>query len=158
MRIARRDFLKMLGVFGGALVAEGLAPQGIVKSGEIMLPDKPTVVGPMPRMGGGLSEFIEIDVQNVTIALENPFVTEWSMEDLSLGPNPRYIAVNLSILADRATTRLVDNWIGTMHGRNATLRIPRRRGEWLCLYCGSAQPMFRTHCFQCGGARDWVIT
>lgn len=160
MNIGRRDFIKMLGAFGGAMVAEGLAPTGIVKPADIMLPNKPTVVGPMPRMGGGLSEFIEIDLQSFVITVENPQVESLGIDSLlTYSDAPQYFTISLTIVADKMTTSAVDGWAAEkMYGRGGILRLPRRQGEWLCIYCGSVQPMIRTHCSQCGGARDWVVT
>ncbi|NIV37754.1 MAG: hypothetical protein GWN58_52575, partial [Anaerolineae bacterium] len=80
MKIDRRHFLKMLSAFGGALAAEGFAPAGVLTPEKIALPDKPTVVGPMPRMGGGLSGFVEIVLNHASITLENPMVRDFSVE------------------------------------------------------------------------------
>jgi len=159
MQIARRQFLKMMGAFGASLAAEGLAPKGIIKPAELVLPKEPTVVGPMPRKGGGISNFVEIGLAGHTITIENPLITDYTVDGTLLYVDrPSYATVNITMLVDGVALSLVDNWVATnMHGKGGILRIPQYAAEWLCVFCGSPQPMIRTHCSQCGGARDWVV-
>jgi hypothetical protein len=149
-------------------VTEGLAPRGIVKPGDIKLPREPTVVGPMPRIGGGLSNFVEIELQSpsLTITLENPLLERYSLDNLSseYRDGPRYVVVDLCFIADGAVMdSLGHGWPVTSWGgpqEKAILRVPRRQGEWLCIYCGSINSMVHIRCSQCGGARarDWMVT
>lgn len=41
--------------------------------------------------------------------------------------------------------------------KNQNARIPIWTEEWLCLYCGSPQPLPLTHCSRCGAPRNWIL-
>lgn len=36
-------------------------------------------------------------------------------------------------------------------------QFPIYADEWMCLYCGSPNPLPKTHCSQCGAPRNWLI-
>ncbi len=149
----------MLSAFGGALAAEGFAPAGVLTPEKIALPDKPTVVGPMPRMGGGLSGFVEIVLNHASITLENPMVRDFSVEiPVTWVGGPRYYIIDMKVYADHATYKDLEAWAGSTWAKSPLLRIPMQQGEWICIYCGSINPMPRAHCSQCGGTRDWTVT
>jgi len=35
--------------------------------------------------------------------------------------------------------------------------LPIYQEEWLCLYCGSPNPLPDRHCSQCGAPRNWLL-
>ena len=35
--------------------------------------------------------------------------------------------------------------------------LPIFQEEWLCLYCGSPNPLPDRHCLQCGAPRNWLL-
>ena len=35
--------------------------------------------------------------------------------------------------------------------------LPFYQDEWMCLYCGSPNPLPERHCSQCGAPRNWLI-
>ena len=36
-------------------------------------------------------------------------------------------------------------------------QFPFYAEEWMCLYCGSPNPLPKTHCEKCGAPRNWLI-
>ena len=36
-------------------------------------------------------------------------------------------------------------------------KFPYYKSEFLCLHCGSPQPVTRTHCKQCGAPRSFIL-
>ncbi len=41
--------------------------------------------------------------------------------------------------------------------RNGRGRIPDWKEEWMCLYCGTPQPLPNPKCEDCGAPRNWLI-
>jgi hypothetical protein len=40
---------------------------------------------------------------------------------------------------------------------NGIPQFPIYADEWMCLYCGSPNPLPKTHCSQCAAPRNWLI-
>lgn len=40
---------------------------------------------------------------------------------------------------------------------NTAIRMRRSAKEYRCSWCGSPNKIHRTHCSQCGGARDFIL-
>lgn len=41
--------------------------------------------------------------------------------------------------------------------KNGSGDLPIWAEEWMCLYCGSPQPLPLTHCKKCGAPRNWIL-
>lgn len=35
--------------------------------------------------------------------------------------------------------------------------LPDFREEWMCLYCGTPQPLSQINCSKCGAPRNWIL-
>ena len=92
-------------------------------------------------------------------------ITSYTMEQMPIEiPDPaRYDnfiqiatvgSIELTISAP-ATAEIVDavsRW-----AKNGNGRLPIWAEEWMCLYCGSPQPLPLTHCGKCGAPRSWIL-
>ena len=54
-----------------------------------------------------------------------------------------------------ATPQILDAMKRWMYKDNP--QFPIYQDEWMCLYCGSPNPLPERHCSQCGAPRNWLI-
>jgi len=83
-------------------------------------------------------------------------ITNVTLEDLgeiSLATSPRRL-ITFEAQAP-ATPEIIDAVMGW--ARNPNGKLPIYSEEWMCLYCGSPQPLPLTHCEKCGAPRNWLI-
>ena len=62
------------------------------------------------------------------------------------------IDLSISAPATPQILKAITRW-----ARNGRARLPIWTEEWLCLYCGSPNPLPITHCDQCGAPRSWIL-
>ena len=41
--------------------------------------------------------------------------------------------------------------------KNGSPQFPNWKEEWMCLYCGTPQPLPNRNCDKCGAPRNWLI-
>lgn len=173
MKIQRRDFLKMLGVLGTSLATSNLpVSDEIAKlSDNVLLPDDGTVVTDMsPQISVNAIPGADFRITRLDISEEIPWQQTSSVPittgSASIVGFP-YYAGGSSIMfpAGRMTVKME----ATAHCDQVTAdalwvwfkenkKLPLWHQEWICLYCGSAQPVHVTSCKNCGGQRNWVVT
>jgi hypothetical protein len=152
MKIARRQFLKIMGGFGASLVAEDLAPKGIVKPGEIVLPKEPTVIRAMPSMLKEGQAAAESKCKNRCIRVDMLSMRHWTY----LGGG--CYNIELSVAGNVTTFKALEGWRGPGRVVIPSSADENSMNEWFCVLCGLSNSMLHAHCSQCGAARDWVVT
>ncbi len=176
MKIARRDFLKMLGVLGTSLVASDLPVSKEVSrlSESVMLPDSgPITTDVSPQISVNAVPGADFRITSLNVKHDKPWrgpssASAVTLEQLSTAGSSTsvwipsgsplgshgMVRVDMEATAycDQATADALWVWFKT------NKRLPIWHQEWICLYCGSAQPVTSQSCRNCGGARNWVLT
>lgn len=161
----------MLGVLGTSLTTSGLPVSGEVAklSDKVLLPDSGTVVTDVsPQISVNAVPGADFRITRLDMSEEIPreqerissgsaYTYTWSPYNYGasaiLQPAGR-MTVKMEAVAhcDRTTADALWVWF------RENKKLPIWHQEWICLYCGSAQPVHKTSCKNCGAARDWVVT
>jgi hypothetical protein len=68
-------------------------------------------------------------------------------------PYQDYVRASIDLLGN--DLRIIDQFRHSMHNPFSGLRL--MDDEYMCMWCGSPNPLTNRHCSQCGGARGFII-